>query len=96
MIEGININERVEFSLSTDVTEPKTVFVLRPLSGLELMKFSDFTNPDMLRKYLDLSIIEIKNGERSVIDRLNPRELNELAGRCFSLNNLLDEDKKKS
>jgi len=40
MIEGIDINQRIEYTLKSDTTEPKTVFVLRPLSGPEALELT--------------------------------------------------------
>lgn len=40
MIQGLDISQRIEFSLSSDTTEPKTVFVLKPLTGPEKFEIS--------------------------------------------------------
>lgn len=38
MLEGILITDTVNFSSKTDKSDPKSVFVLRPLSGLEVIE----------------------------------------------------------
>lgn len=64
MITGIDINQRIEFTLSFDTSEPKTIFILRPLSASELMEFSINKEMKEITKIfmmIEKCIVEIKN-----------------------------------
>lgn len=67
MLKGIDIAQRIEFTFSND-TDPKTVVVLRPLSGIEMAELSNFqedgkvkVNSVYLSKMLLKTIVEIRN-----------------------------------
>lgn len=55
MLQGLNVNERIEFISKSDNSEPKTIFILRPLSGYE-----SATKTTTLEVLLT-NIVEIKN-----------------------------------
>lgn len=60
MITGIDVNQRIEYVSKYDRSEPKTIFVLRPLSGIEMLQFSEGKQEDILNM-LRKSIVEVKN-----------------------------------
>lgn len=65
VIKGLDINQRVEFTPSTDTEEPKTVFVIKPLSGEDRANFVDDGKVKLsgtkLYDFLSISIVEIRN-----------------------------------
>ncbi|GEM_PF-3112441 len=77
MITLLDINARVSFTLTRDISEPKTEFILRPLTGPEKLDLTRFfkieTGPDKkpraflsitgdyARTILTRAIVEIKN-----------------------------------
>jgi hypothetical protein len=67
MLKGINVNQRIEFVSSKDTEEPKTVFVLRPLTGEEKANFNDDGSIKLagtrIYDFLSLAVVEIKNYE---------------------------------
>lgn len=98
MIQGIDINQRIEFISSFDNTEPKTIFVFRPLGGTELMKHTDMGETKDFVGYLCSCIVEIKNCAQDKTEFIKSLPLNviaELLVKAGSLNNVSDEDKKK-
>lgn len=77
MIKGIDINQRINFSFKNDQSEPKTVFVLRPLSPTEFSEFSKFdpetktaiVSKDSIISVLCNAVDEIRNyqiGEKTI------------------------------
>ncbi len=70
MLPIIDANQRIEFSISTD-QDPKTIFILKPLSGIQQFGLSRnlirnengtyTTTEDYASKLLNLAIVEIKN-----------------------------------
>lgn len=103
MITGIDIKQRIEFVSKNDLTEPKTVFVLRPLSSLEMMEFSEKSNQSQaigILFYLEKSIVEVKNFAtqdiKEVIQSINVGLLGELIIAINKLNNVSGEEAKNS
>lgn len=104
MLEGIDLNQRIEFVSSYDKLEPKTVFVLRPLSGVELLGLGGTIEGGKIkltRDYiLDLiskSLVEIKNSEsgktnQEMVESLNFLVLGELINRIADINSLKNEN----
>ena len=37
MLKGIDLSQRIEFSSKEDKGDQKTIFVIRPLSGVEML-----------------------------------------------------------
>lgn len=101
MLKGIDARQRVEFSASND-TEPKTVFVLKPLTSLEMMSFVGIENDQMksMKAYLKYSIVEVKNYHiqniDDLIDSLDPKTLGELILEINKLNNVGSSEAKNS
>lgn len=98
MIEGIDTNQRIEFTSKYDMNDPKTVFILRPLSGFEMMEFSDGKMEDVKRMVLR-SIVEIRNFNKEcsiedVLNSLNLKLLAELINKINNINQLSGEDEK--
>lgn len=97
MLKGIDINQRIEFVSKNDKTEPKTVFVLRPLSGIE--RLNTISNSKYsIEKTLCLAIVEIKNNKSmpvaDYVKTLSLEVINELFGKINELNEMKDDDKK--
>lgn len=57
MITGIDVNQKIEFTSSFDTNEPKTIFVIKPFSGIDKIEL----NGKGMAEILDKAIIEIKN-----------------------------------
>lgn len=106
MLKGIDVNERIEFVSKEDVSDPKTVFVFKLLSGAEMIGFSRFMEDGQLKlsgdnviDFIDNSIVEIKNfsndlPKRSVISSLPANILTELFTQISKINNLSKGDEK--
>lgn len=97
MLEGIDVNQRIEFISSKDITEPKTVFVLRPLSGIERMNLvkQDFS----IDKILGTAIVEIRNNKNiPVVEYLNVLGLDVLNELLRKVNEIshIEENLKKN
>jgi hypothetical protein len=97
MLKGIDVNQRIEFVSKYDDTEPKTVFVLKPLSSLEMMTLG--TN-ESIEFYLEKSIVEVKNFDnksvKEAISSVNVKVLGELIEQINRLNKLSDEQEIKN
>jgi len=106
MLVGIDLNQRIEFSLDSD-TEPKTVFVLRPLSAMEGLDLGEVKDGDKAKTagqatidFIDKCLVEVKNfspemEKRKVIESLSVSVLTELIKKVTEINNITAEDKKK-
>ncbi len=106
MLEGIDINQRIEFSLKADVTEPKTVFILKPLSGSDMFNFSSHVSDgkmslsgDRIIDLLEKSVVEIKHYKDNLtvaeaLKTLKIDSLAELLEKVNSLNNISEEEAK--
>lgn len=98
MLKGIDVNQKIEFVSKEDISDPKTVFVLRPLTGFEMLELQNLSNAEDLFKMVRKSIIEVKNGEPDLdkmIHSLPVATVSELVVTIFGLNNLTEADKKK-
>lgn len=106
MKKAINVKQRFDFSLSSDKEEPKTIFVLRPLSGVEMVELSNFVkdgqlqlNESNISSILTKSIVEIKNYEvsdvKEAIRTLDVSDITELVMEIGKINNITESDKKK-
>ena len=107
MLEGINLDQRIEYSCKGD-HEPKTVFVFKPLSGFEMLGLSSHFQGDQLtlnsgyiQEILGMSIIEIKHPDISSegdVKRFISVQaigvLTELTMKAMSVNHLMDEESK--
>lgn len=68
MIEGLDLNQRIEFISEYDKGEQKTVFIFRPLSGSEKINVSSIYNRgtlkltgDFLLGLIKSAVVEVKN-----------------------------------
>ena len=109
MLEGIDSRQRIEYSLKRDKDEPKTLFVIKPLTGIAMLNLADVYKDGQIKmrgsdivELLDSSIDEIKNhpdvetcGKRKVIESLELQDLEELINKVTEVNNITDSDKKK-
>ena len=105
---GIDKNQRVEFSLSSDTTEPKTVFVFRPLTGTEMIDISGnitgrfaTLQGERIIKFLDLAIVEIRNypeglSKKDYLESLSANDILELVGFGSQLCGLTKDEEKNS
>ncbi len=108
MIKGINIDERINFTPTSDVSEPKTVFVLRPLTSAELIGYGQLVNNGKLETVgddticlLETCIVEIKNydgftDKRDIIKSLPVDVMIELVSKCNEINHMWGNDRKNS
>lgn len=78
MLPLIDINARIEFVSAKDISEPKIIFVMRPLTGPERLDLTTFCKIEMgvnkkpiatlqitgeyAKLILNRAIVEIKNG----------------------------------
>jgi len=97
MLRGIDPNERHEHISKYDLDEPKTVFVLKPLSALDMPE-NLVTREDMLQM-LSSAVVEIKNMPAGIdkdayLRRLDVLSLGELIGVCNKLNGLTGQETK--
>ena len=107
MLQGIDVNKRIEFTSTHDTTDPKTVFVFQPLSGASMFSIAKFAKNDILEisgddvlGFLEKSIVEIKNfgnaslSVKEVLQILPSNVLAELFKKMAEINNLTEQDKK--
>ena len=106
MLKGINVNERIEFISKDDNSEPKTIFVFKPITGADMIKISEGANGSELKltsekifALLELTICEIKNFEpqgsiSDMLKSLQPLVLTELVNEAMSLNRMTGQDRK--
>lgn len=107
MIKGIDVNQRIEFSLSSDTDEVKTIFVFKPLSSEEIIDYAgDAQDGSLVLKgeklfdFLAKSIVEIKNYDltkeniKDTIKTLDVKTINELVGEAGKINKITENDKK--
>ena len=106
MLKGIDLSQRFEFSCKDDKENP-TVFVLRPLSGLEMMDMSQFMkgkelifNKDYVLDLLGKAILEIKNPDivgtaiGDYILSLSSTNILELINEVGKINNITEDEAK--
>ena len=105
MIKGIDLNQRVEYVSKYDNSEPKTVFIFKPLSASEMIdtigsESSTYLKGSKIIEYLDLVICEIKNAEftdkKTYLDSLPSLVVSELVSESSSMNNMTASDQKNS
>ena len=106
MLKGIDVNQRIEFVSKDDTSEPKTVFILRPFSGMEMVSMSRFFDSgkmtltgEGLTAFLEKSIVEVKNFKdglsvKEIIQQLSGAVLGELVSEIAGINNLTGQDQK--
>jgi hypothetical protein len=98
MLEGIDLKQRINFIPSKDKTEPKTVFVLKPLSSIEMLSMNKGDNS--LFKYLKESIVSINNfcvdNIEEAIHMLDTKTIEELLTEINKLNKISEEEEKNS
>lgn len=103
MLKGVDIKQRFEWSASCDTEEPKTIFVLKPLSAADKVAMigvfpSGKISGKAIIDFLDLIVVEIKNfaeaDKREALESLPLAALNELILEANRLSNLGDEEKK--
>ncbi len=95
MIEGIDVNQRIEFISSNDKSDPKTVFVFRPLSGFEMLNLEDGEQgTSKIKKFLNLTICEIKGFENKAafLDSLKIDILGELIKKANEVNTFTENE----
>lgn len=104
MLKGIDLSQRIEFKSKTD---DETVFLIRPLSGIEMIELSQHIDNGNLRlsgKYiidlLDKVVVEIKNAvfidKRKFIESLPPVVIMELVEESGKINGITENDRKNS
>lgn len=110
MLPVIDVNQRVEFSISTD-TDPKTVFVLKPLSGTQqfsllrnLIRNEDgayTTSEEYAVSLLQLAVVEIKNpditdalGIEQYLQNISVGAISELIAKISEMTFVSEEERK--
>lgn len=90
MLKAIDINKRIEWSSSFDTTEPKTIFVLKPQSGFDMLEFATGSKEEIMGLALG-TVQEVRNfpnGENmSIKDILLSLEINVLGELLQAINN---------
>ena len=99
MLQAIDINQRVKFVSRFDNSEPKTEFILKPLSGGDSLTIGAGGGENSIISMVAASIVEIKNFKGSddtteIVKSLSLNVLNELLEKVNSLNNVTEEDEK--
>lgn len=106
MLKGIDVNQRIEFVSKEDKSDPKTVFVLRPFSGIEMVSMSQFFDEgkmvlsgEGILSFLEKSVVEIKNFKeglsvKEILSQLSGVVLGELVNEISLINNLTGQDQK--
>lgn len=109
MITGISRDQRVEKTLKCDKGEEKTVFVLRPLTGLEMLEHSSMYDSNgkvdagKVFQYIAAGVDSVRqpDGEKiegkavaAYIERLPIEAINELIVLCGGVNSPTEEDQK--
>ena len=99
MLKAIDVNQRIEFSSKDDKSDPKTIFVFRPLSGIEMLQFSQGSKED-IRNMLVKSLVEVKGYDHTdieqVVDSLPLNVVGELIQKVNAINNFTGEEEKNS
>lgn len=94
MLKGIDVNQRIEFVSKFD-SEPKTIFVFQPISGIGMIELGGKSIVDIL----DKAIVEVKNfqPEQPKIDILKSLSISvvtELIEEATKINNITSQDAK--
>ncbi len=92
MLQGIDINQRIEFISAYDTTDPKTVFVFKPLSGFEMIKLSE-SGLD-IQQFLQKTIAEIHGVEDKdkFLTSLSVKILAELINKANEINKITEQE----
>ncbi len=67
MLQGLSTEQRIEFVSKEDKSDPKTVVVLKPLSGMDKISLGNYLDSSgtltegYLNSMLDRAILEIKS-----------------------------------
>ncbi len=97
MLQGINIDQRVEFVSEFDTSEPKTKFIIRPLSGVDMLNTGTTENPLLSLLIASVESIENFKGEKDkekIIRSLPTNVFNELLEHINKMNEVTDDDRK--
>lgn len=106
MIPVIDIKQRIEFISKEDKTEPKTIFVLRPLSGVEkfgVLQLAVGKNltleGEYITKLLEKAVVEVKNHsiegtKEDIINSLPDSVIIELVNKIGEMNSLTENESK--
>ena len=98
MLEGIDVNQRIEFISKYDKTEPKTKFYFKPLSGSDMFNVSR-SKDNFVMTVLNMSIVNIENipgnkNKEEYLNSLKTESLNELFEKFNEINNMSDDERK--
>lgn len=100
MLEGININARVNFTYSKDV-DVKTEIILKPLSSFDMLALSPSISAGDYGAMIIASVVEIKNPDiteankiKEYLASLKIEIITELMEKVNSINNLTDDEQK--
>lgn len=110
MLKGVDLSQRIDFSSKEDRGDQKTVFIMRPLSGIEMLDISKHVDGGQLRltkeyilEMLELAVVEIKNPDKKkeeeikeFILSLSPSILMELVAEAGKINKFTENDEKNS
>ena len=104
MLKGLDINRRIEFVSSKDTAEPKTVFVLKPLSGEDRANFLDNGTVRLsgtkMYDFLETSVVEIRNFDiegdirKKLISIEDDEVIAELVNEIGKISNMTRQDQK--
>ena len=104
MLQGIDVTQRIEFISEKDPSKDNpTVFVFRPLSGIESIKLSKGNSQDDdIVNLLKATIVEVRNfaGNKEavafeeVVGKLPAIILGELIGKMNKINQVTEEERK--
>ena len=110
MLKGIDLSQRIEFSSKEDKGDQKTIFVIRPLSGVEMLDVAKHVDNGQLRltkeyvmDVLGMTIVEVKNPSKKTNDEikefvssLTPSIIMELVTEAGNINKFSGEEEKNS
>lgn len=104
MLVGIDKNQRIEVTSKYDGTDPKTVFVFRPMTGAELVDLGQNgaevkLSGSSLIDFICKSLVEVMNFEgqtenRAIIESLPADVLAELVEKVVEINHLTKQEAK--
>lgn len=96
MLVGIDLTQRIEFTSKDDKTEPKTIFILKPLSARERMSMSN--KDEILFDMVNTSVVEIRNcndkTKEEYLESLPLDTLVEIGMKVNNISGITDDDKK--
>ena len=109
MLKGLDSRQKIEYVSKHDEDEPKTVFVIMPLTGVAMINLSTLNKKGKIQlkgedviDMLDGSVYEIKNHpdndkltKREILEALEFPIIEELMAEVQKINNLTEDDKKK-